>query len=76
MSLVIHISWLKPSFQSHYTFAPYVLPHVIIVLSAKVCSSHGNTWGVTFCMLLLSLTYTVMMKASPSGPSSEDHYIL
>jgi hypothetical protein len=21
---------------------------VIIVLSAKVCSSHGNTWGVTY----------------------------
>jgi hypothetical protein len=23
------------------------LPHLITVLSAKVCSSHGNTWGVT-----------------------------
>jgi hypothetical protein len=23
------------------------LPHVITVLSTKVCSSHGNTWGVT-----------------------------
>jgi hypothetical protein len=26
-------------------------------------------------MLLLSSTYIAMMKASPSGPSSEDHYI-
>jgi hypothetical protein len=23
------------------------LPHMITVLSAKVCSSHGNAWGVT-----------------------------
>jgi hypothetical protein len=27
-------------------------------------------------MLLLSLTYAVMMKVSPSSPSSEDRYIL
>jgi hypothetical protein len=33
-------------------------------------------YSLIFRMLLLSLTYTVMMKASPSRPSSEDHYIL
>jgi hypothetical protein len=24
-----------------------LLAHVITILSTKVCSSHGNTWGVT-----------------------------
>jgi hypothetical protein len=28
------------------------------------------------CTLLLSLTYSMMMKVLPSWPSSEDHYIL
>jgi hypothetical protein len=32
--------------------------------------------SLIFHMLLLSLTYTAMMKVCPSWPSSEDHYIL
>jgi hypothetical protein len=32
-------------------------------------------FSLIFHMLLLSLTYTAMMKVRPSGPSSEDHYI-
>jgi hypothetical protein len=32
--------------------------------------------SLIFHMLLLSLTYTAMMKVCPSSPSFEDHYIL
>jgi hypothetical protein len=38
--------------------------------------SYYYPYSLIFHMLLLSLTYTEMMKASPSGPSFEDHYIL
>jgi hypothetical protein len=33
-------------------------------------------FSLMFYMLLLSLTYTAMMKVRLSRPSSEDHYIL
>jgi hypothetical protein len=51
MLLVIHISRLKPSLQGSYTLLLKFLSHVIIVISAKVCPSHGNTWGVKSSIL-------------------------
>jgi hypothetical protein len=47
MLLVIHSSWLKPSPQGSYTLLLKFLPHVITAISAWMCPSHGNTWGVT-----------------------------
>jgi hypothetical protein len=47
MLVVIHISWLKPNPQGSYTLLLKFLPHVITAISAWMCPSHGNTWGVT-----------------------------
>jgi hypothetical protein len=46
------------------------LPHVITVLSAKVCSSHGNTWGVKAFTSCSSTSLIVLMvnTAIPAVP--------
>jgi hypothetical protein len=38
------------------------LPHLITVLSAKVCSSHGNTWGVTPSSLKRKYTQDLLKR--------------
>jgi hypothetical protein len=64
-------SWLIHGLQDFYALLLKFLPHVMTVISAERCHSHGNTWGVTISFCFWGLWFLMRRARSCSWSSAE-----